>query len=129
VKAAIENHFKLSLGRPEILNRIGENVVVYDFIREDVALQILSARMEKIRKSMQDTRQIQIDWDPQVMDFLLKKSCANLKNGGRGIMNVVESGWINPLSRYMFDQKIQDGAQIHVTALTEENGQIQVVCE
>ncbi len=129
VKAAIENHFKLTLGRPEILNRIGENVVVYDFIREDVALQILSARMEKIKKSMYDSRQIQLNWDSQVMDFLLKKSCANLKNGGRGIMNVVESAWINPLSRYMFDQKIYDGAQIHVTALTEENGQIRVVCE
>lgn len=128
VKAAIEDHFKLKLGRPEILNRIGENVVVYDFIRKDIARQILSSRMEKIRNSMRDTRNIHLRWDPQVMDFLLEKSCGNLKNGGRGIMNVVESAWINPLSRYMFDQKIQDGAEIHVTELLEENGHIQVIC-
>ena len=32
---SISNYFKLQLGRPEILNRIGENFVVFDFIRED----------------------------------------------------------------------------------------------
>ena len=84
--------------------------------------------MEKIRNSMRDTRNIHLRWDPQVMDFLLEKSCGNLKNGGRGIMNVVESAWINPLSRYMFDQKIQDGDKIHVTELLEEDGHIQVIC-
>ena len=31
VRKGIENYFKLQLGRPEILNRIGENIVVFDF--------------------------------------------------------------------------------------------------
>ena len=102
--------------------------MVYDFIRQDVAKQILASRMEKIQKSLYDTRHIKIDWEPQVMSFLLEKACKNLKNGGRGIMNVVESAWINPLSRYMFDQKIQNGAEIHVNSLAEENGQIRAIC-
>ena len=33
VRRAIEDYFKLELGRPEILNRIGENIVVFDYIR------------------------------------------------------------------------------------------------
>ena len=33
----IERHFKLELNRPEILNRIGDNLVVFDFIRPAVA--------------------------------------------------------------------------------------------
>ena len=33
VRAEIERHFKLVLNRPEILNRIGENIIVFDFIR------------------------------------------------------------------------------------------------
>lgn len=37
VREAIEDYFKLQLGRPEILNRIGENIVVFDYIRPDVA--------------------------------------------------------------------------------------------
>ena len=32
------HYFKLELGRPEILNRIGENIVVFDFIREQAAV-------------------------------------------------------------------------------------------
>lgn len=128
IKKAIEDHFKLKLGRPEILNRIGENIVVYDFIRKDVAQQILASRMEKIQKTLYDTRHIQIDWADQVMDFLLEKACRNLKNGGRGIMNVVESAWINPLSRHMFDQRIQNGAVIYVNSIVEENGQIRIIC-
>src|SRR5580765_703034 len=39
----IERHFKLELGRPEILNRIGENIVVFDFIRGEVAREIFDA--------------------------------------------------------------------------------------
>ena len=32
VRAGIEKHFKSVLNRPEILNRIGENIIVFDFI-------------------------------------------------------------------------------------------------
>lgn len=40
VKNEIERHFKFVLNRPEILNRIGENIIVFDFIRPDVVEQI-----------------------------------------------------------------------------------------
>ncbi|MDI9101550.1 AAA family ATPase, partial [Pseudomonas aeruginosa] len=39
VHGEIERYFKLVLNRPEILNRIGENIIVFDFIRADVAEQ------------------------------------------------------------------------------------------
>src|SRR5262249_16475224 len=48
VRAEIERHFKLELGRPEILNRIGENIIVFDFIRADVAGEIFRALLENI---------------------------------------------------------------------------------
>jgi ATP-dependent Clp protease ATP-binding subunit ClpA len=40
VRAEIERHFKLTLNRPEILNPIGENILVFDFIRESIAGEI-----------------------------------------------------------------------------------------
>lgn len=52
VRQAIEDYFKLELGRPEILNRIGENIVVFDFIRPDVAKLILDAQVNKIIKNL-----------------------------------------------------------------------------
>ncbi|VAW78792.1 ClpB protein [hydrothermal vent metagenome] len=38
----IEDHFNLELNRPEILNRIGENIIVFDFIRKEVAAEIFT---------------------------------------------------------------------------------------
>ncbi len=35
VREAIADHFKYRLGRPEILNRIGDNIVVFNFITPD----------------------------------------------------------------------------------------------
>src|SRR3974377_1806851 len=37
VRREIERHFKTVLNRPEILNRIGDNIVVFDFIRPNIA--------------------------------------------------------------------------------------------
>ena len=39
VRKGIDDYFKLQLGRPEILNRIGENIVVFDFIRPEMEEQ------------------------------------------------------------------------------------------
>ena len=41
VRAEIERQFKLEIGRPELLNRIGENIIVFDFIRSEIAEEIL----------------------------------------------------------------------------------------
>src|SRR3954451_24368374 len=32
----IERYFKVELNRPEILNRIGDNIIVFDFIRAEI---------------------------------------------------------------------------------------------
>ena len=48
VRAGIENHFKSVLNRPELLNRIGENIIVFDFIRDDVAQQIFDQMIDAL---------------------------------------------------------------------------------
>jgi ATP-dependent Clp protease ATP-binding subunit ClpA len=40
VRSEIDRHFKLVLNRPEILNRIGDNIVVFDFIRSCIPTDI-----------------------------------------------------------------------------------------
>jgi ATPases with chaperone activity, ATP-binding subunit len=37
INGAIEDFFKFQINRPEILNRIGKNIAVFDFIREETA--------------------------------------------------------------------------------------------
>lgn len=114
VREAIEDYFKLQLGRPEILNRIGENIVVFDYIRPDVAKLILISQVNKIVKNMSAEKHITLTIADSAMETLTGQALSNLQNGGRGIGNVVENLLINPLSRYLFDNEIFDNASVTI---------------
>ncbi len=114
IRKAIEEHFKLQLGRPELLNRIGENIVVFDYIRPDVAKLILESQINKIVKNLAVEKHITLTVSDDAMSILSEQALNNLENGGRGIGNVVENLLINPLSRYLFDNKIFDNATITI---------------
>lgn len=121
VRQAIEDYFKLELGRPEILNRIGENIVVFDFIRPEVAKQILDAQVIKIIKNMATEKGIELIISEKAKSVLVSKALDNLANGGRGIGNIVESLLINPLARYLFDEGIKENAIITINDIDAVN--------
>lgn len=126
VKEAIEEYFKYELGRPEILNRIGENIVVFDFIRPETAKQILNAQVEKIIANLRVEKNIKLVISQEAGDTLLEKACGNLKNGGRGIGNVVEDALINPLSRFLFDEGITNDSEIEIQEIMAEQSPVQM---
>lgn len=117
VRQGIEEYFKLQLGRPEILNRIGENIVVFDFIREPVAEQILDSQISKITKNLSLEKNIELEISQSAHEALKQASIGNLANGGRGIGNIVESMLINPLSRFMFDNSVFSNSKIIITGI------------
>ena len=131
VRGAIEDHFKLVLGRPELLNRIGENIVVFDFIRENIAKEILDAQLEKILTKIKTERNVSVYLTEEVKSSLLEAALANLSNGGRGIGNIVENMLINPLARYMFDSGIfkREGAIVSVTRIEGKNQSYSLICK
>ena len=114
VRQGIEHYFKLELGRPEILNRIGENIVVFDFIREQAAVEILDSQLKRICASLEAEKQLRLQLSDAAYTVLRQQTLANLDNGGRGIGNVVESVLINPLSRYLFDEEITGGQALTI---------------
>lgn len=126
---SISNYFKIQLGRPEILNRIGENFVVFDFIREDSALQILNKHIKTITNNIKDTKDINLIISDEAVDYLKKKSFGNLENGGRGIGNVIEKYFINPLARYIFDEKVQAGQTVTINKILEEDKVVTLECK
>ena len=121
VREGIEHYFKLELGRPEILNRIGENIVVFDFIRESVAGEILDSQINRINNNLKMDKGIKLVLSDQAHDTLLNAAIGNSDNGGRGIGNIVESMFINPLSRYMFDHELFSDCEILVESIVNEN--------
>ena len=112
VRSAIEDYFKLELGRPEILNRIGENIVVFDYIRKEAAGQILKSQVNKIIGNLREQKNIRIRIEDFAYRSLQDAATFDLSNGGRGIGNQVESLLVNPLSRWMFDNGVIQDAEI-----------------
>jgi len=112
VRSAIEDYFKLELGRPEILNRIGENIVVFDYIRKEAADLILQAQVNKITRNLREQKNISVRIEDFAYKSLEEAATFDLSNGGRGIGNQVESLLINPLSRWLFDNEITGDAKI-----------------
>lgn len=113
---AIKDYFKYTIQRPELLNRIGDNFIVFDFIREEAAEQILDLKLEAIAHNLEHKKGIKISIDDAYRAYLLSKALADLSNGGRGIGNMVETSLINPLSDILIVEKWEAGDCIKITA-------------
>lgn len=133
VVSGIRNYFKFELGRPELLNRIGEdNIVVFDFISPEVAEQILKLHVAQMLEEFQASYPITVDVSAVLPD-LLQRCCAPevLEYGGRGIRSTVESCLYTPLSGFLYDQlpTLQAGAHLVVSQLKLHEIPVGIVAE
>ena len=103
VRTEIERHFTLTLNRPEILNRMGDNILVFDFVRRDVADEIFRIMVDDVLREALPSDTGAIEISESAMDNLRTLCLSDLSNGGRGIRNKVETHLVNPLARALFD--------------------------
>ena len=129
VMEGIERYFKEKISRPEILNRIGENIVIFDFIRPQVAELILNSQIKKIISRVSEEKKIRIEISDKAREHLLEAAKGNLENGGRGIGNVVESHLINPLSRALFDLNVAENGTLKVVDIRDNGSIYELECE
>ena len=101
VRAQIDRHFKVELNRPEILNRIGENIIVFDFIRREIGEQIFDQLVDETLADLASTGS-NVTLSAAARAGLATLCLADLSNGGRGIRNQIERHLINPLARALF---------------------------
>lgn len=120
VLTSIKNFFSFRIGRPELLNRIGNNFVVFDFIRENVVDEILQGQVNKIKNNLFNEKGITLELSSEYYSQLHSKASSNLVNGGRGIGNMVESVLINPLSRILVMKHIEENSTLVITELNED---------
>jgi len=121
VREAIADHFKYRLGRPEILNRIGDNIVVFNFIRPDVAALILNGMLKNVTRRLAEEHKVELVIPDAIRAQLLDLCTRDLSNGGRGIGNTLESVFINPLARALFAIDLEGRAQVTVAAIEEQD--------
>lgn len=104
IRSAVQEHFTYSINRPELLNRLGDNIIVFDYISTDIAGDILDAMLANITRRMADEHSIGLTLSAEVRTSLRESATRDLAMGGRGIGSIVESQLVNPLARAMFGQ-------------------------
>ena len=122
VKEAIEDFFKYKIARPEILNRIGENIVVFDFIRPEVAYKIAEKMIKNTLDRVWDNFRIKVELTQGVLNKIYAEVSKDLSMGGRGIGNKLEEIFVNPLSTFLFDNMPNEGSKVVIEDLIEERG-------
>ncbi|WP_303786042.1 AAA family ATPase [Azovibrio restrictus] len=128
VKGAIADYFKYRLSRPEILNRIGDNIVVFNFITPPVAERIFAGMLANVVNRVREEHKLELELEPAVRQDLMARCVRDLSNGGRGIGNQLESVFINPLARALFaldlEGRQQQGGKLRVVELRESEEKI-----
>lgn len=118
IKQEIENYFKFDLNRPELLNRIGDNIIVFDYIRHNVGELIFDMMLQNHLKAIQKQLSITLDIVDTVKTTLKELALKDLSNGGRGIRNKIEYHLITPISRSLFSLNPSKDDALKATAIS-----------
>lgn len=101
----VQNHFIEKLGRPELLNRIGDNIVAFNFIDDPkVFTKIAKLKFKTIEDFVEERYGAKIAFENEDEIFVSIGKKAGKQNGGRGLLNVMETVVINPLSEFIFER-------------------------
>jgi hypothetical protein len=99
VRRAIELHFTEKIHRPELLSRIGDNIVVFDFISEKVGRELVTKYLAAVVRRVHARHGLALTIDGSVTRAIEDYAVRDLSFGGRGVGSVVESMFVNPLTR------------------------------
>jgi energy-coupling factor transporter ATP-binding protein EcfA2 len=118
-RKAVEQHFVNGLKRPELLNRLGDNIVVFHPIMgADFRRRILERKLEPLREHLRERWGVELRMEAGAEALLV--GAARADHGGRGLLNAMERDLMNPLARFLFDRHHQLRRGLTVVASSEE---------
>lgn len=107
----VREHFVHVLKRPEILNRFGDNIIVFDMLRPQFVRAIGEKFLMLLKTSAQERRALTLEFEPSILEFVQKEmtSSQNIKNGGRRIRTLLEDRLEKKLNRWIFEHQPAPG--------------------
>lgn len=127
----VKNHFVNELKRPELLNRIGDNVVPFNFItKRSVFVSIAKAKMAPMITFVKEHYQATLRFEDEDKIFGSIATASDARNGGRGLLNVIESRIVNRLADFVFEHADElQGRTIVVSVKNERLGRFEMRLE
>ncbi|GAA2421331.1 AAA family ATPase [Actinomadura vinacea] len=120
IKGAVADHFTEVLNRPELLNRFGDNIVVFDFIGHEAAGKIFDLQFANICRRVTEEHRLSLAVKGDALQQLREWCTTELDKGGRGIGMALESYFVNPLARALFDRDLTPEDRITVSGIRRE---------
>jgi|GEM_PF-590984 len=107
----VREHFVRELKRPEILNRFGDNVIVFDILRPGFVRAIGEKFLSLLKISARERRGLILEFEPSVLEYVQKQMTLpeNIKNGGRRIRTLLEDRLEKKLNRWIFEHQPASG--------------------
>ena len=100
--------------RPEFRNRIGDGVVVFDFIEAPVAREIAAGKLAAFGSWLVRERGLNVSIEPELAKEIINLACEKLDMGGRGVVNRLQSIFVDPLSHALVDAGTLHDAQLYI---------------
>jgi len=123
---SVNNFFLYEISRPELLNRIGNNIVPFNYIQNtEIQKEIVKSHLKRIKDDFEDKYKkcdFKLIFDEEVINYIVSKYGNWMSQfGGRGITSSIENEIMIKLSRsllqaeynnlknVMFEVKIDNG--------------------
>ncbi|WP_244929974.1 AAA family ATPase [Nocardioides sp. W7] len=124
VKENVEREFRERLNRPELLGRIGDNVVVFDYLTREVAHEILASVLPRVQERVLAQHGVVLELAPEVRGRLFDVCTEDLSLGGRGVLDALEKALVNPLARALIGRDAVAGSTV-VAVDVDEAGEVR----
>ena len=123
IEAVVQRHFRQTLERPELLGRLGDNIVVFRPISGPVALELAGKFIDVVLSNVRIRVGNEVKIDPRARAELVAAVTADehLASGGRGLTTALESRLVNPLGRLLFE--VGPRAAVRITGVRLVDGQ------
>lgn len=123
----VREHFVRVLKRPEILNRFGDNILVFDLLRPAFVRQIGEKFLRFLTLSALEKRGLTLQFEPSILGCVEEamRRPENIKNGGRRIRTFLEDRLEKKLNRWIFEHEPARGTTWRLGL--DAAGQLQVV--
>ena len=119
---AIRSHFRYQLRRPELINRIGRNIVVFEYIHARSSALILASMVGKVLAAVAEELGIRVSLSEPARQQIEEFCTSDLFDGGRGIGNRLEEVLVNPLARLLFHAGASPGTRLRIDAVEQTDG-------
>lgn len=129
-RKAVEDFFMYEISRPELLNRIGNNIVPFNYIQNaDIQKDIVKSNLKRIKNDFEDRfkqKHYSIQFLDPVIDHIVNINSKKIAaSGGRSVTTAIEDQVMKELSKEVLRAEYDEATDTKFT-IDVENSRIRV---